>query len=457
MRLSYMGMLAVLGLLVLVGCQPPAQESAGERSRTSSTARPGVGGLVLPSEPVVSRLPRTGDVQAEPTMRVRVKVQAERAEFDSVRTITIAPLMSTGEPDPAAARRFTSPVTVAHDGQRFRFQDGSGRSLAWRAGAFHLSTGYGTDIRLGEHRYPGTFALVALAGSDGQPTGMFDVVNHVPMEAYLPGVLERELFPNWQLEAFVAQAIAARSYALFERRVNADRHYDIQATTASQVYGGTGTNPRAIDATRMTRGMVLTHQGAVVPGFYSSACGGLTQTATSAFPHFQQAVGITPLRGGVTCDHCRPSPNHRWGPVHRNADELADRIAAWGRANRNAVASLDGLRSVRLSHRSIAGRPARFEVTDRIGRTYPLAAEHFRFACNFAHPDRGPVPREQQLLSSHVEVRMQGSQITFTDGRGFGHGAGMCQWGAQGMASRGYTGRDIVRHYYPDAELRRMY
>ncbi|MEX0654414.1 MAG: SpoIID/LytB domain-containing protein [Phycisphaeraceae bacterium] len=439
----------LLGVLAwgLAGCQPPSESREVETARRA-TVREGASAARY-------RLPEVGAVASEPTMRVRVQARVAEVALEGGEWVHFD--RAEGDDSFDDHLSLGSPVTVTHDGEQFQLRTGS-RGYAWRTSRLRVRTGFPpSGIGLNGDRYPGVLELVALAGRDGRPTGRFDVVNHVPMETYLPGVLERELFGSWDLDAFKAQAIAARSYALFERGLNADRHYDIQATTASQVYGGAASNPKAIEAARQTRGMVLTHDGRVVPGFYSSCCGGLTQTATSAFPRFGNTLAITPLRGGVACDYCRASPNYRWGPIEREADVLARRIAVWGELNDDPVAALEGLRSVRMTHRSPAGRPARFEVVDERGRRFMLPAEQFRFACNRMLVGEEGMGREMQLLSSHVRVSVQGDRVRFDDGRGFGHGAGMCQWGTQGMARAGYAGRAIVEHYYPDAEVRRVY
>ncbi|MEX0744657.1 MAG: SpoIID/LytB domain-containing protein [Phycisphaeraceae bacterium] len=436
--------IALAGVMLgaAASCQPAAGPARGGAAR-------------LDRSTTLAGLPSAAAVTREPTMRVRIARHVDRVNLDAPGEVLVRSA-STSAGAAASTLRLRPPATITHDGAQFIMRAGDGATHTWRLGGLRVTVVGGGPMTLAGRRYPDDLVLVALADADGRATRRFDVVNHVPMETYLPGVLERELFGNWTQQAFDAQAIAARSYALFERHLHGGRHYDIESTVASQAYGGAASNPRAIAAAQNTRGLVV-HGDRVVPGFYSSACGGRTQTAVAAFTRFGNTLAIPPLRGGATCDHCQPSPNHRWGPVTRDARALADRIAAWGRANRDAVGELDGLASVRISHESRAGRPARFELTDRRGRRFALPAESFRFASNHAHARHGDVPREQQLRSSDVQVRQVGSQVRFHDGRGHGHGAGLCQWGAQGMARRGDDGQAIVRHYYPDAELRRLY
>ncbi|HEX7010415.1 MAG TPA: SpoIID/LytB domain-containing protein, partial [Phycisphaeraceae bacterium] len=350
-------------------------------------------------------------------------------------------------------RSFTPPLLVYRHAGRFILQDGHQRSMAWALPRLRVEAASGDGLlSIDGHRYPDAVVLAPQEQGD-----RFDVINHVPLERYLPGVLERELYGQWHPEAFVAQAVAARSYALFERQLHAQRAYDLESTTASQVYRGAATNPKAVEAVQRTRGMVLVHAGRIVPAFFSSCCGGTGQAASAAFPRLASAVDIPPLRGARCGGWCQASPNYRWGPILRDTSMLAKRIAAWGRANRHPVAQLEGLRDIRISELSGTGRPAAFVIIDRRGRRFTLPAESFRFACNYAGAGLPAVEPAQQLKSSHVRVRLTGRTVRFEDGRGHGHGVGLCQWGAQGMAQQGYDGLAIVRFYYPGATIQRIY
>ena len=92
-------------------------------------------------------------------------------------------------------------------------------------------------------------------------------------------------------------------------------------------------------------------------------------------------------------------------------------------------------------------------VIDRSGRSYKLNAEQMRFACNYEMKSNPA----QILRSSHMQVQVRGNIVTFYDGRGFGHGVGLCQWGAQAMAQYGYDYVHILRTYYPGAQLHKLY
>ncbi len=201
----------------------------------------------------------------------------------------------------------------------------------------------------------------------------------------------------------------------------------------------------------------MSYGGYVVPAFYSSTCGGTSQAAGVAFPKLGGAIDLAPLRSERRGDWCRSSKYYRWGPITRSASQLAQRLAQWGRANDHAIAELRGLGRIDITERTGAGRPSQFTITDTAGHRYTLAPEAFRFACNETVRGLPALTSKQQLRSSHVQVRVKGSAVQFWDGRGWGHGVGMCQWGAQGMAEQGYNAKAILQHFYPGAHVQRLY
>jgi stage II sporulation protein D len=299
--------------------------------------------------------------------------------------------------------------------------------------------------------YPGRVVLRACWGGGGDDR--FDAVNYTAVDRYLSGVLGCELFPGWHANTYAVQAIAARSYALAEIDRHRDRHYDVEATEASQVYSGAKVSAKALDAVRRTRGVALTFQGRVFHAYYSSACGGLGQDAVAAIV---RADAVAPLSARDHGNDCAASPNRRWGPIVRDRVDLTRRIAAWGRAHGDAIAGLSSIAGITVVKRNAVGRPTRFAVMDGLGRGYDLAPESFRFACNYADADLPLLPKELQVKSSYLSVVVQEQSVRF-DGYGYGHGVGLCQWGAEGLAGRGYDPYAILGFYYPGAKLRRWF
>jgi stage II sporulation protein D len=141
--------------------------------------------------------------------------------------------------------------------------------------------------------------------------------------------------------------------------------------------------------------------------------------------------------------------------VRRNREALTLRIAAWGRSHGHPVGKLKAIRYLTVAHRNPFGRPTVFVIEADAGPRYRLPAESFRVACNFTAeglPDRGP-----RLKSAFFEVVRRGEQIEFSDAHGFGHGVGLCQFGAQAMAEHGHDVMAILETYYPGALVERAY
>lgn len=299
-------------------------------------------------------------------------------------------------------------------------------------------------------------AVLAAAPRTAAPVvaGAFDVINHVRLESYLPGVLQGELYVNWEPAAYLAQAIAARSYAI-DRMVTkgTGNYYDVEAGQASQAYTGVATNPLALRAVSDSAGLVLTWRGRVLPAYYSSTCGGATLSPRDVF---NSAVVPAPLQAH-TDPWCAGTRWANWGPYTEDAAVFSRRVAAWGHDNKMTIGTMSLVRTAAVSKTNEVGRPTEFQLTDERGKTFPIRAEMFRNACNFSSPaDKVPPPR-QKLRSSFFKIRVEGDTVIFSDGHGYGHGVGLCQYGAQAMARAGKGPLEILHQYYPGAKIERAY
>jgi stage II sporulation protein D len=392
--------------------------------------------------------PPTNQITAEPAIRVRVRSAERQLTLGANKVGT---LLTARSPRGTQQHRFRAPVTLTYQNNAFTIRDSLGKAVSWKLPALSFHDPHGQPLTLGESQYPGQIIAVA---STSQP-GKIDAVNYVPLETYLPGVIEKELYANWPIESFRTQAIAARSYALWEKTIANHRHYDLESTEASQVYGGKATNPKAIQAVRETRGKVLAYQGRVVPAFFASSTGGLGASASDAFPN--RVPDIAPLRGRVHGAWDAASPTYRWGPIQRRTASLEQRLRAWGQANRQPIANLRGLSRINITDRSPVARPTRFTVFDQRGQAFHLPCEAMRNACNYTADGKLPLDRKARLLSSHFTATVSGGVTTFSDGRGHGHGVGLSQWGAKAMAEAGHAYPAILSFYYPDARIQTLY
>ncbi|MFQ5414813.1 MAG: SpoIID/LytB domain-containing protein [Phycisphaerae bacterium] len=290
-------------------------------------------------------------------------------------------------------------------------------------------------------RYPGRLRLVV------DRSGRLSAVNLVDVEAYVACVVPHEVWPNFHREALRAQAIASRTFVLYQMLGRCDEAYDVVATEAAQVYQGlqTGDTARqAVAAAAYTHGVVCTWRDGgedrLFPTYYSAACGGMSQSAEV----FGEPLDTLPLAGGVACDFCSiaPAGMYRWGPVVLPARDVAARLVA----RYPELAPLGAVVRVDVTARTRSGRPRTLRFSDRAGRRRDVTAEQFRLAM-------GP----RTVRSTDFAIRVRGRAVHITSGRGFGHGIGLCQWGMQGQAVTGAQAGAILRYYYPGSKLTRVY
>jgi stage II sporulation protein D len=253
-------------------------------------------------------------------------------------------------------------------------------------------------------------------------------INVLPLEEYLAAVIDGEMPRSFPLEALKAQAVAARSYALTRKIATRDsgQPYHLGATVLSQVYAGVDhEDPEAVAAVAATRGEVLANGVEPVEAYFHSSCGGKTESGGAALG--RPLSYLEP----VSCPCAGHSPFSHWSVTASERDVLA---ALGGR----------GVTDISVTSRSATGRARTVRVQSSTG-TREIPATVFREALGY-----------QRLPSLWFEVHRKGGDFVF-EGRGAGHGAGLCQWGAKVMADHGSSYRDILAHYYPGTELQKIY
>lgn len=396
-------------------------------------------------------------IKSEPMVRVRIVRRAMTIQLDSRQPLSIT--AAAGGQMWNDNKPHTAPLTLGFEGNKVWLRQPDGTMMSWVGSVIVKVTPFSKDvsstIQIAGKSYPGVIAIHGTRDDVGNVVNL-DAVNHVPMERYIPGVIAKELYGHWHPEAFRAQAIAARTYAIWTQLGNR-RHYDLESTQASQAYIGTTSNQRALDAVAASRGVVLTYGNDILPAYYSSSCGGVGQDAAIAFPN---AKHIEPLSARNHGKWCSKSAQFRWGPVDRNRKQLAARIADWGKQRQRSIGHMKDIAQIRVKSTNKIGRPAWFAVIDSTGKEYVLRCEDFRFACNH-QPGSGQsafsrLPSSATLKSSHLKIELSNTTVRFY-GQGYGHGVGMCQWGAQALATRGHASTAILKFYYPTANLERVY
>jgi len=274
-------------------------------------------------------------------------------------------------------------------------------------------------------------------------TATFDAINVVPIEPYLAGVVGAEMPEYWQSEALKAQAIAARTYCLYNKsKFGPNRSWDVTKTAASQVYQGIkAESPRVWRAVNETAGRVLVCKNnglldELFPAYYSSTCGGHTEDAKNVF-----GDSIEPL-GGVDCPYCKDvaRPNIFFWPMAQF--DKADVLAALQRkyARLKQLSDITNISPTRRSDYTDFSRLTMVKVEDSNGQSDLLRAEDLRLTID---------PSGNKLRSTICKIINLDGKWTFLSGRGFGHGVGMCQCGAEGMARQGKTADQILQYYYP--------
>ncbi|NLF31989.1 MAG: SpoIID/LytB domain-containing protein [Planctomycetes bacterium] len=306
------------------------------------------------------------------------------------------------------------------------------------------TTADGAFVQVDGRPYRGSLILRAEGGAT------FTVDNHVPLEHYLAGVLACELLGGWNVETYKALAVAARTYAVFEMtHAGRRRGFDVYADQRSQVYGGAARETaKSVEAVRATLGLVLSTtpgEPHVFKAYYSSCCGGRTSPASGLEPQEEAAA---PLAGGVVCTDCGFSSRYQWDDVR------IDRRAAFealGRAYPR-IAALGPLRTLRVREATAWGRPQWLDVIAVEGRSEKIRADDLRLALL-----RAGVSGADRIYSMACTLQDTGEALLFSNGRGFGHSVGLCQYGAEGKARRGLAWHAILRAYYPGAHIVQMY
>jgi stage II sporulation protein D len=312
-----------------------------------------------------------------------------------------------------------------------------GEGSGWRTGivraapagaALEVDGRRGTAFRLRSERpiqvngreYPATLEI--LRSGEG-----LAVINEVPFEDYVVGVVRAEASEKWPLEMLRAQATVARTYAAYHRVLSAAKPFHILASTANQQYAGRvpPTSP-VWAAVRDTTGQVLLWEGEVFPAFYHTESGGYTEDPRSVFAA-RNMPGLKPVR----CDFSAGSPHFYWTLDVRLAD-LAEAL------RRNGI-PIGTISAIEVTERTPSLRAAM--VTVRGDRDVPLRGNDFRRMIGY-----------DTFKSTLFAVVLDGELARFS-GRGYGHGVGMCQWGAKGMAEQGYSARQILEYFYPGTAL----
>lgn len=316
-----------------------------------------------------------------------------------------------------------------------------------------------------KRRYRGDLSIQRTIGKPGMT-----VINTLPVEQYLYGVIKNEISPEWPLEAVKAQAVAARTYALVNHNKHTADGFELCATTDCQVYGGRESEaPKAIEAVDATRGLVLTYKGKLISAYFHSSSGGYTENSENVW-----SVNQPYLRG--VADFDQNSPYYKW----EEKLTLAELNQAISKAGYNIgylqtvelsplssppVASFDRGVSGRVKNVYFKGTTGNIRLTGtQLRNMLNLKSTLFDITISNKHPQLTmPVYANKQREKSPIHpIAGKPTDFVVITGFGWGHGLGLSQWGAKAMAEKAPPGnteyfRNILKHYYQDVEIKKAY
>ena len=330
-------------------------------------------------------------------------------------------------------------------------------------------------VRIGGAHYRGS-------GEVGiNSAGALAGINELPLEQYLYGVVPRELGPIQypEVEAQKAQAIVARTYAIVGLGKRASDGYDLTASTSDQVYGGFDAEyPVSNQAVDATRGVVATYGGRLISALYSSTSGGHTADNEEAFdgtpaPYLR---GIPDAERGNAFEHVPTLAVFRnnANPASLRAAREGDFESDWARFHRwtfqwtdaeitRAVSAFANqpvgrVLEINALERGPSGRVLTLEFVTEAGSFY-AHKDGIRSALKYVNAagDLASLPSTLLFVEPVIDRKTKAVSGFSVYGGGFGHGVGMSQTGAEGMAQKGHTVDEILHHYYQGIELATQY
>nr|WP_049858517.1 SpoIID/LytB domain-containing protein [Gloeothece citriformis] len=293
---------------------------------------------------------------------------------------------------------------------------GSGVALnQWRSSQIVIEPKNDGFVWIGDRWYRGRVRLLR----NGQGVTAVNLVN---LEDYLYSVVGAEAIPSWPLEALKAQAVAARTYALYTTSTTGNRFYDLDTTTRTQVYKGLETEFLSThEAVEATKGQIMTHNGKAILAAFHSSSGGHTENVEDVW-----SSPLPYLRGVV--DYDQLAPVFQWSKSY-SSGQLSTLIGGVGT-----------IRSMTPERTTPHGRVVTMKVVGSAG-TKRISGSQLRKALD--------------LRSTLFVVSSDYGKFDIT-GRGFGHGIGLSQWGSQYLAEQGVSYDRILTHYYQSAQLTQM-
>ncbi len=282
-----------------------------------------------------------------------------------------------------------------------------------------LVSGKGS-VKISGQSWPSPVYLLASSSREA------DAILSLDLEKYLEGVMLGEMPVGWPKEAMKAQAVAARSYALAQLESRPNQAFQLRGNIMDQVYLPNSVPQVIKDAVSDTRGEVLVQDGKFLKAYYHSDCGGMTEEP-------QNVWGIGAVKMSIVRDNfCSLRKTHVWSYTVSKLDLLR----------------LFHIDSLKILTKSASGRVVKIQVMRKSSAgkmtSVEIQGQDLRKAIGF------------DKIKSTLFVMTQDENSVKFEGRGMGHGSGLCQWGARSMALNGDFSSEILKHYYPLAHVENL-
>jgi stage II sporulation protein D len=269
------------------------------------------------------------------------------------------------------------------------------------------------DLLVVGSRYSGNIEIWKGSG------GLY-LINELPIEDYVKEVVAAEVGSDWEMEALKAQAIISRTYAIKQKQLNGNSLFDITSSVLHQVYKGNNSDARVAYAVEETAGEILTYNGSPIEPFYHSTCGGRTENPEEVFgksyPYLKSVES-----------NCEISPFWVWErkiPLSEIEESL----------------NITGIKKMAIKSYTSTKRVKELTIIYDSGTT-TIKATDLRKALGWS-----------RLPSTNFTISQNGDIIDF-EGKGYGHGVGLCQWSALQMARDGKNYREILSFFYPGTTI----
>ncbi len=273
------------------------------------------------------------------------------------------------------------------------------------------------DLSIGFHPERRTFYLVSI----------------IPLETYLLGVVGHEMSAEWEMEALKAQAVASRTYAMYSKLESASKYYDVYPSILDQVYKGyLPVHPNVKKAVEETKGMILVYKRKPIRAYFHSCCGGHTESAANVWGDASQ-----PYLPSTESSYCNSCSNTPW-EYRIFSEEFYEKI-------RKEYSLRSRPNRIEIAKKNKSGRVVTLKILREDGNWMSVDPNKFRSVIGFTN-----------IKSLKFDMYVQNDMLVFT-GNGMGHGVGMCQYGAEGMALSGKNYQNILQYFYPYTNLYAIY